>query len=56
MFWTVKKIGRISLIRIQIPNVEPLMIRERWNGHGIECAESMLERANGRLTMEHVDF
>jgi hypothetical protein len=56
MFWTVKKIGRISLIRIQIPNVESLMIRKRWNGHRIESAESVLKRTNGWLTMEHVDF
>jgi hypothetical protein len=33
------------------------MIREGRDGHGIERAKSVLERANGRFTMEHgVDF
>jgi hypothetical protein len=35
MFGAMKEIGGIGQICIQIPNVEPLMIQERGDGHGV---------------------
>jgi hypothetical protein len=42
MLWTVKKIGRIGQISIQISNVKTLMIRERGRRNGVQCAKSVL--------------
>lgn len=35
MFGAMKKIGRIGQIRVQISNVKTLMIKERWDRHGV---------------------